>query len=95
MKFYCLGHYGGGDYYVTPEEGLRNNLLLHSGPIFSDFIWNACKDIFVLYIYSFGTIFSRFYVFVTTINFWWKDILSSEIGAKISDDKMIFVMKCE
>ena len=35
MKFYCLGHYGGGDYYVTPEEGLRNNLLRHSGPIFS------------------------------------------------------------
>ena len=35
MKFYCLGLYGGGDYYVSPEEGLRNNLLLHSGPIFS------------------------------------------------------------
>ena len=36
MKFYCSGLYGGGDYYVIPEEGLRNNLLLHSGPIFSD-----------------------------------------------------------
>ena len=35
MKFYCSGLYGGGDYYVSPEEGLRNNLLLHSGPIFS------------------------------------------------------------
>ena len=35
MKFYCSGLYGGGDYYISPEEGLRNNLLLHSGPIFS------------------------------------------------------------
>ena len=32
---YCLGLYGGGDYYVIPEEGLRNNLLCHSGPLFS------------------------------------------------------------
>ena len=38
MKFYCSGLYGGGDYYVIPEEGLRNNLLLHSGPIFSNVI---------------------------------------------------------
>ena len=27
-----LGHYGGGDYYVTPPQGLRNNHLLHRGP---------------------------------------------------------------
>ena len=30
-----MGLYGGRAYYVIPEEGLRNNLLLHSGPIFS------------------------------------------------------------
>ena len=35
MTFYCLGLYGGGENYVIPEEGLRNFLLLHSGPIFS------------------------------------------------------------
>ena len=35
MTFLLLGLYGGGAYYVIPEEGLRNNLLLHSGPIFS------------------------------------------------------------
>ena len=28
--------YGGGENYVIPEEGLRNFLLLHSGPLFSD-----------------------------------------------------------
>ena len=35
MTFLLLGLYGGGAYYIIPEEGLRNNLLLHSGPIFS------------------------------------------------------------
>ena len=75
MTFYCLGLYGGGDYYVIPEEGLCNNLLLHSGPIFSLLSFHITGRIQFKVLPSclakssdFGSTFLKYYVNVQVFN---------------------------
>ena len=65
-----MGHYGGGDYYVIPPQGLRNNHLLHRGPNNRMSLITYCCDYVTLNCQNYGGV---------------PDWLSEEVKLKVID----------